>query len=526
MKIHFNISKIALLTGAIFLLSNLTWAQKDVLELLPGADKLAFDEKTGAQRLIGNLSFTYQGHTMFCDSAHFFAKTSEVRAYGNVHISKQTEFNLFCDSAYYNGKAKKAKLWGNVRVRDQEYKLTTDTLEYDTKNEIGVYRYGGRVESIDTKEILTSKIGYFYPKSNNLFFSGKVNFKGNDLTMTTDTLRYHYAQRKIYFYGPTNVVNKDSKIYCEKGWYQTVTEESVLQKNASVWKENTFLSGDSLYINPSVGISRGKGNVVYFDTTQHVRFTGNTFFTSEKERYGFLTDKAVCAYELKKDTLFIHADTLFSFQDSLNKFSRVLGHNEVRFFSTDFQGKCDTLDYFKTEDKLFLKENPIIWSRNAELKGDSMTVFLRDSIIDRVEINTKASAVMEVDSAKYYNQIAGKNMIAFFKDNALIKVDVNGNAQTLYYPEETTDKDSVVEVKRSGLARMYASDLKVYLDSGEVERILYLEKPDGVFYPMDKINREEQFIPGFSWNKALRPKRKEDLIVETKTTENKDEIKK
>ena len=54
--------------------------------------------------------------------------------------------------------------------------------------------------------------------------------------------------------------------------------------------------------------------------------------------------------------------------------------------------------------------------------------------------------------------------------------------------------------------RLYASDLRIYLDSGEVVGITYFDKPDGVFYPMNKIKKEEQFISNFSWKAFLRPK--------------------
>jgi hypothetical protein len=50
------------------------------------------------------------------------------------------------------------------------------------------------------------------------------------------------------------------------------------------------------------------------------------------------------------------------------------------------------------------------------------------------------------------------------------------------------------------------------LDSGEVKGITYFDKPDGVFYPMDQIKAEEQFIKEFSLNPFLRPKSPNDLI--------------
>ena len=508
-----KISKIALILGAIFLFSIYSWSQNDILELLPGSYKLSFNEKTGAQKLTGGgVNFVYQGNTMYCDSAYFFDKSNEVKAYGKVHINSNDTLNLFCDSMYYNGRTKKAKLWGNVRMRDREYKLLTDTLEYDAKLKQAIYRNGGRIESILNKEILTSKVGYFYPNTKNLFFSGKVNYRNDSLTMKTDTLRYRYLLKKVYFYGPTDIKSKTYIIHCEKGWFQTETEEGVLQKNASIVKESKFISGDSLYVNPQKGLSQGNGHIFYRDTVSKISMNGERAYFSDFKKFGFITGKAIAKYRLKKDTLFIHADTLFSYQDSINQFEKVLGHHDVRIFSNDFQGKCDSISFHQLNGKLEMFHKPIVWSKNAELKGQFMEVFLRDTIIDRVEITDKTTAVMQLDSGQFYNQVAGKKMTAFFIDNELKKLDVKGNAQTVYFPEETKENDTLVEIKRTGMSRLYASDLKVMLDSGEVESVTYLGQPDGVMYPMDQINKEEQFVQYFSWNPKYRPLSVADLL--------------
>jgi lipopolysaccharide export system protein LptA len=522
LKLKFKISKIALVLSAIFLLSFSGWSQNSIIELLPGSYKMVYSEALGAHRLVGGgVNFVYQGNKMYCDSAHFFVQKNEVRAYGNVHINNRDTLNLFCDSLYYSGGTKKAKLWGNVRVRDRDYKLTTDTLEYDARKGQAIYRHGGRVESIVTQEVLTSRVGYFYPDSKNFSFSGKVKFRGTDLTMTTDTLRYQYLQKKVYFYGPTVIHSKGSVITCERGWYQTETEEGVLQKNATITKESKFISGDSLYVNPQKGFSIGKGHVVYRDTAQPSSFKGDYAYLSDTAKYAYLTGNALLEYRLKKDTLYLHGDTLYSYQDSLNELKSVRAYSAVSFFSRDFQGKCDSLSFSKTDNRLEMYDAPIVWSKNAELKGLFMVVHLQDTLIQSVEILEKAATIIEVDSGQYYNQVGGRNMFAYFKNNVLIRVDVKGNAQTVYYPEETKENDSVVEIKRTGMMRVYSSDLRVYLDSGEVQGITYLDQPDGVFYPMDKINPEEQFVQGFSWDPLLRPASIEDLLNEKSSGKSK-----
>lgn len=515
------IQKIALIIGAIFLLNCFAFAQNNVLELLPGADKFEYNEKTGIHSLTGNINFIYQGNTMYCDSAHYKDKSQEVRAYGNVHITKQ-DLNLFCDSLYYNGKTKKAKLWGNVRVRDQEYKITTDTLEYDANKAVGIYRYGGRVESILEKVVLTSRVGYMYSESKNLFFSGKVVYKSPDLRMTTDTLRYQYNKSTAYFYGPTNITTKltepeeSSKIYCESGWYNTETEEATLQKNAKIVSKAQVMKGDYLYSYVKKGLSIGKGNVFFKDTTENIEFRGEYAYSSEAEKRSFLTGKAIVLKIDEKDTLYIHADTLFTYKDTLGKTSQMYGYNNVKIFRNELQAVCDSIIYDKGKGKMELFENPIVWAKTkTEMKGDFIEIlFAGDTIIERVNITGNSTVLMEIDSGKYYNQIGGKNINALLRNNEIYRTDVKGNARTVFFPENTDRKDTLVTVKRLGMNRIYSSDLKVFVDSNEVTGITYLDKPDGVFYPMDKIKSEEQFIQGFKWQAILRPKKWMDLISE------------
>lgn len=500
-----NIVKIALVTGAFFLISLPSFGQGNVLELLPGAEKLGYNKKLGYQYLISGVNFIYQGNTMYCDSAHYYDKTQEVRAYGNVHITKD-DINLYCDSLYYNGKLKKAKLWGHVRVRDLEYKLTTDTLEYDAKKGQGIYRHGGKIESIVSPEVLTSRIGYFYPDSKSFFFSGKVKYKNEDLSMTTDTLQYIYSKQTTYFYGPTKIVKDSTIMHCERGWYNVQTEEGSLIRNARIDQASRIIKGDTLLYQPALGQYTGKGHVYIKDTTEKIEFYGDKAFNSDVKHYSYITGHALAVRAQKNDSIYIHADTLFNQNDTLGKTLYSRAFYNVKIFNTDVQAVCDSMHFSEPNGTMELYKDPIVWAKNAELKGDKMDIFLNDSLVERIVITENATALMEIDSGQYYNQIGGKLMTAYFRDNELIRSDVNGGAKTIFFPENEEKTDTTVTVKRLGMNRLYASDLRIHLDSGEVTGITYYDKPDGVFYPMDQIKEEEQFIKEFDWKAALRPK--------------------
>lgn len=506
MKNSLHILRTALYTGAFFLLSFQYRAQNKVLELLPGSEKLGYNEKTGAHRLVGSVNFIYQGNTMYCDSAHYFDKTQEVRAYGNVHITKD-DINLFCDSLYYNGKTRRAKLWGHVRVRDLEYKLTTDTLEYDAKKAQGIYRHGGKIESITSNETLTSRTGYFYPDSKSFFFSGKVRYKNEDLSMSTDTLQYIYSKQTTFFYGPTVIKKGETDMFCEKGWYNIDTEEGSLISKARIQEKNKIIEGDTLIRRPQSGLSIARGNVRFTDTTARQILRGNYGELSEAAKTALITGDASAASFKNKDTLFVFADTLFNQNDSLDKPLFTKGYRKVKLFHTSLQAIADSVYFSQTENRAELYRNPIVWSNNTELKGDSVTIHLKDSLIEQIHIRKNATVLMEVDSGRYYNQIAGKDILALFKENDLYRTDVTGTATTIFYPTETERTDTVVTMKRKGMNRLSSGELRIYVDSGDVTGITYYDQPDGIFYPMNEIPDDEMFIEKFEWKALLRPRR-------------------
>ena len=510
MIIENNILKGALLIGAFFLLDGNVFSQNDVLELLPGAKTLEYDTRTGVHRLIGNVNFLYQGNNMYCDSAHYFERQKRVRAYGRVHINKKDTLNLFCDSLFYDGRTKQAKLWGNVRVRDNEFKLTTDTLDYDAKKGQAHYHHGGKVESIITQESLTSRVGYFHPNSKNFFFSQNVDYKGIDLSMQTDTLQYVYNQKKTYFYGPTDIQTEEATMYCESGWYHTGSGKGALYTNAWMSREPDYIAADTLRYEPDIGVSIGIGNVYYKDTTQNLSFNGDYAFNSDSLNYAYVTGHALATKELSNDTMYVHADTLYNMK--LDSVSILKAYYRVKLFSTKIQCTSDSMSYSSETQKIELRSTPIVWSNEAELKGDIIDVYMNDSVIDKVNIYGNSSVLMEIEPTLYYNQIAGKNIEAYFKDNDLHRADVLGNAITLFFPIDEESTDSSYIKKRVGMNRLYASDLRIYIDSNNITGITYIDQAEGVFYPMEKIKKEEQFIPGFDWKNALRPKSKETLF--------------
>ena len=503
--------RFTLLIGFVFAL-NVLFSQGK-LELLPGSEKIYFNKATQTHRLVGTVSFIYQGNTMYCDSAHYREKDKIVRAYGRVHITKD-DVNLYCDSLVYSGSTKVARLWGHVNVRDAEYKLTSDSLEYNAKTGRAIYRNYGKIENSTNKEVITSKLGYFYPSTGTCFFSGKVKYKKQRLTMTTDTLQFIYEKQTTYFHGPTTIKNDSIEIQCEKGQYRVDIQEGLLRKNVFIKQKDRTIYCDTAFYKETNQLFKGNGHVRIYENNQHLILLGDYFHTQNNVSQSTLAGHALVIETRQKDSLFLHADTIRMQKDSLDE-RNIYGSKGVKIYTNKAQAICDSAHYSSIIGRIDLFQHPILWSQNSELKGDSIRVFLADSVLEKAQILGNASSIMKVDTGSCYNQLSGKRIDAWFNESVLTKAKVSGQAWTIFYPIEEQKIDTVLTRKRKGLNRLFASELIVYLDSGEVTRITFFDKPDGVFFPMEQIEDKERFIKNFAWNPMLRPRNPYEMVHTT-----------
>ena len=504
MKIEKYILKNALFISAFFLTIDF-YAQSDLLKLLPGSKKANYYEQNDLLKLEGNVNFEYQGNVMYCDSAYYFEKRKLVQAYGKVHIIKDN-INMFCDSALFNGKTERANLWGNVRIRDLDYRLTTDSLEYLSRLGRAVYTNYGLIEKNASNERIISKVGYFYPDTKNYYFRDSVVYSNDGIRMTTDTLSYEYSQQKTIFNGQTIIQRDSSVMTCFYGWYNTKNNIGYLHGNATYRDSSMILYADTINYDENKTEVIAKLNVHLINSENNYTLNSNYLYASDDSNLTYITDCAVASLIRERDTIYIHADSLFVRKDSISTEKSMSAYTGVELFNKDIQSTCDSLVFSEKTNLLKLYNEPIVWTENSELKGDSIIIKLKDSLIESLNIYQNSSVIMEIDSGKLYNQISGKNIIAFLKKGKLKRTDVDGSAVSIYYPEDEEETDTLTTIKRLGLNRIESSKLTVYIDSGEVIGITYISEPVGVFYPMDQINESDRWIKNFKWNPMLRPK--------------------
>lgn len=490
-----------------FLCSDENLAQTPSKIEIRNADSFEGEVSGGKEirRLIGHVVFQHEEALMYCDSAHLFAEDNSLDAFGKVRIEQGDSMKLTGSLLKYNGNTRVARLFEQIRMTDGKMVLTTDLLNYNLNTETADFPEEGIIN--DGENLLKSKSGYYFSNDKMLFFKDSVVLTNPEYVMYCDTLRYHTTSRIAYFLGPTKIISTgdDSTIiYCESGWYNTLSEKSQLTGHAFIQSKSQILKGDSIFYDRNSGTGEATGNVEVIDTTQRIMINGDYAWYNDISKKSVVTGKTMLTQVFDTDSLFMHADTLYMVSDSSGNTRNYFAYHHVKFFKPDLQGKCDSLIYSASDSTLRFYDQPVIWSGVNQLTADSITIQVANDKIDRLNLYNSSFISSKEDSLRY-NQIRGKIMTGYFTDNKLYKILVRGNGQTIYYGKDKEDK-------MIGVNRADCTDLNIFVKEGKVEQITLMNKPEATFFPIKELDPRELLLKGFSWQSDKQPLSKEDIF--------------
>jgi lipopolysaccharide export system protein LptA len=457
------------------------------------------------QQLLGNVALKHNEVWMNCDSAYYYQKKNQVKAFGRIHIQQGDTLHLHGNYLYYDGETEFAFVEGDVELIDKETHLFTTAVTYDFVTDIAHYSNHGRI--INGDNTLTSRIGIYYAKMNLYHFKDSVKIVNPDYIMTADTMDYNTKSETALFTGPSELVGDSLYLYCERGWYDTKNNITSIWENALIDNKQQLIKGDSLYYEDDTGFGESFGNISITDTTDNLIVKGHyAWYYKEPERF-MVTDSAVFIQVSGSDSLFLHADTISAASllsdTSGTEFRTMKAYYKCRFFSNNLQAKCDSLSYSFRDSVIRLYTSPVLWSEENQLTSDSMAVFTKNRKADRLELYNMAFITSQVDTMRY-NQIKGRLLSGYFEDNELYKIVITGNGESIYY---LLDNEEL-----SGVNRAECSNIEIYINDGKITEIHELQEPEGVIDPPSELPGDNPRLDGFNWFDSLRPKQISDIF--------------
>ena len=479
--------------------------QKDKV-FLEYADELIADEKLTPdfQVLRGNVKFRKEGMWMYCDSAYFYEGTNSFDAFGNIKMEQGDTLFVYADELYYNGMDEIAQLRYNVKLVNRDVTLFTDSLDYDMAENLGYYFEGGKI--VDSQNELSSVYGQYEPDTKNAEFLFDVELVNEKYVMKTDTLHYNTNTKIADIVGYTTIVSDSNIIYTNKGWYNTNEEKATLyNRSLIVGKNNEKLTGDTVFYDRNVGYGEAFGRMELTDSVHSTILDGDYGYHNEKTNKSFATKRARAREFSKKDTLYLHGDTIRTYLDE-DSLRVLIASPRVRFYRVNVQGVCDSMAMEERDSILRMFKHPVIWSETKQIFGNQINIYFNDSTVDYAELPNSAFAAEHLGEV-YYNQLAGKKMKAYFIDNEMRRLEVDGNAVVLMLPmENDSTYNKLITAEGSYLTMLMKP-------KQQIDKINMWPNPTGKAIPLYLAKKSQLYLTGFQWFDAIRPKNPDDIFI-------------
>ena len=472
------------------------------------ADELRYNQYQNgdAQVLTGHVHFRHVGANLYCDSANFFQQTNSFEAFGHVRMVQGDTLSLTSDYAYYDGNEQIAQARYNVVLKHRKTTLYTDSLDYDRMYSFGNFFEGGKL--VDNGSTLTSDWGEYHTDSKMAMFYYDVRLRNKKFYLTTDSLFYDTRLSRAHIVGPSNITSGSSHIYSEDGYYNTKTEMSELFGRSVMKDKGRSLVGDSVYYDSKNGLSHAYSNVVYVDSVNKNKMTGDYCEYNEETGYAMTTKRAVAIDYSQRDSLYMHADTFKVFTFNINTdsvYRKIHAYNKVRAYRVDVQAVCDSLVYNSQDSCMTMYRDPIVWNNGQQLFGEEIRAYMKDSTIDHVHVVGQAFSVEQLADSVHFNQVSSKEMMALFNKGEVYETNATGNVLIVYYPMDDSDSTLI------GLNYTETPKLRMFFEKRKMKKI-WMEKPTGVLYPMTQIPPSKYFLPGYAWFDYIRPLNRDDIF--------------
>jgi lipopolysaccharide export system protein LptA len=346
------------------------------------------DSATGIVTMLGDVRLQQDRTIIYCDSMIRNSHDNFIEAFGHVRIFDGDSTNIYSEYMKYQALTKEVLFKKNVKLTDGKGVLTTNELQYDLNSKIGVYNHGGKV--VNNGSVLTSEEATYFEATKDVLFKKSVVLRDPQYDLSADSLLYNTQSQISTFITKTFILFKDSTrrtVTTSDGFYDLRNRKAQFGKRPIITDGSQILTGDSVTMDDSTGISLAVGRARYLDTAQGLVIMGNKMINDKKKNTFLATQSPVMVIKQDKDSIYMTADTLFSgrlideeaderklaIQDSLHQIyidslDRALEDSIHRVLADSLHRRgVDTLKGIKTDSA----HNVIVKDQSHEIRSDS-----------------------------------------------------------------------------------------------------------------------------------------------------------
>jgi lipopolysaccharide export system protein LptA len=195
--------------------------------------------------------------------------------------------------------------------------------------------------------------------------------------------------------------------------------------------------------------------------------------------------------------------------DSTNKSDTAIRYfiafHHVKIFNDSLQSVCDSM-FISSKDSTFrLYYNPVVWSGNTQIAGDTMFLYTENKDPKRLYV-FESGLIVNKTKEGFFNQMSGKTINGYFVNGKIDYMRVRGSqAESIYYIQ---NEDSAYV----GMNRATGDVIDLYFKDDDLKKVIFINSVQGKMYPMHQIPEDQRRLKVFKWLEDRRPKNRAELF--------------
>ena len=406
------------------------------------------------------------------------------------------------------------------------------------------------------KSVLTSTEGYYYTDLKDIYFKKNVELKDPSYYLKSDSLLYNTESEVARFIAETFIKDSSNRtITTKEGYYDTKNKKAEFGSRPVIQDGPRRYTGNTIITNDSTHISQIIGNAIIVDTTEATTVIAGEILSNNETGTMLAFNKPLMIVKQDQDSIFITADTLFSARlsdlykagdsvktltvgdstqkdtvndlpapssrlksqipnskseksktDSTDRYFQAFYH--VRIFSDSMQAVSDSMFYSFKDSVFRLYKDPVVWSKENQVTGDTILLFTKNKKADRFKVFENSLLVSKVQG-DFFNQVKSLRMDGYLTDGSIDSVRARGFAECVYYIQNEDSSFTGVNQSSSNIMDIYfATDST---GGRGLQRVVFRSAVKGTLWPMRAKTPEELRLQNFKWLDNRRPKTKYEL---------------
>ena len=316
-----------------------------------------------------------------------------------------------------------------------------------------------------------------------------------------------------------NAIIANGNVHCQQGniqmfcqrvtWYKEL-HETIFEQDVKIEDESKILTAKKVFYNDQTRITRAIGDVVLIDSLNRLEADNAIYYENEEqiiaddnvtitdnENEVVLTGQHAEYWRNKEYALIIGEPVLIKKDSTGKEEIRVIGKemelleggkraivkDSVKITHNNGKASCNKAEYFKSDNRLLLLEEPVVWQNRDRLSGNEIELFFENDELRQVIITKQALVTSPVDTTiedSRLNKLLGEKISLFIEKNVLREVLVEGQATCYYHILEKGEY--------KGQNKIIGDKITMNIDQGEIKGIIIESDPEcssGIYYPPD-----------------------------------------